>query len=243
MTARQPPGEKGAKACTIGVYQSRDWFFCAYFLGVQKDEVHFLAGESYVVHTHWGWFRLDAGAYQDYLDGTLWLSWIPGCPDSWRVRSTGAHSPIVISPKAANLRCSAARSDFCHFLLKHCLSDNVPVPYLPQMKDTPIQNLSLSVRANNCLIHAGAVCFGELWELISNNGLRSIKSLGEKSEREILRSFLATCYGMLTSQEKGVFWQAVIDQPDYNRLEEKRLHSFTMLPVDVEGFLRIRNTL
>ena len=25
MTARQPPGEKGAKACTIGLYQSRDW--------------------------------------------------------------------------------------------------------------------------------------------------------------------------------------------------------------------------
>ena len=33
MTARQPPGEKGAKACTIGLYQSRDWYFCAYFSG------------------------------------------------------------------------------------------------------------------------------------------------------------------------------------------------------------------
>ena len=31
MTARQPPREKGAKACTIGLYQSRDWYFCAYF--------------------------------------------------------------------------------------------------------------------------------------------------------------------------------------------------------------------
>ena len=33
MTARQPPGEKGAKACTIGLYQFRDWYFCAYFSG------------------------------------------------------------------------------------------------------------------------------------------------------------------------------------------------------------------
>lgn len=165
---------------------------------------------------------------------------IPGCPDSWCVRSTGAHSPIVISPKAANLRRSAARFDFCRFLLKHCLSDNVPVPYLPQMKDTPIQNLLLSMRANNCLIRCGVVSFGELWELISNNGLRSIRSLGEKSEREILHSFLSACYGMLTSQEKGVFWQAVIDQPDYNRHEEESLHSFTMLPADVEDYLRIR---
>ena len=33
MTARQPPGEKGAKACTTGLYQSRDWYFCACFSG------------------------------------------------------------------------------------------------------------------------------------------------------------------------------------------------------------------
>ena len=39
MTARQPPREKGAKACTIGLYQSRDWYFCTYFLGEQKNEV------------------------------------------------------------------------------------------------------------------------------------------------------------------------------------------------------------
>ena len=31
MTARQPPGEKGAKACTIGCDSSRDEYFCAYF--------------------------------------------------------------------------------------------------------------------------------------------------------------------------------------------------------------------
>ena len=34
MTARQPPGEKGAKACTIGYDLSRDGYFCAYFSGV-----------------------------------------------------------------------------------------------------------------------------------------------------------------------------------------------------------------
>ena len=42
MTARQPPGEKGAKACTTGIYQSRDWYFCTCFLGViQKRGVVF----------------------------------------------------------------------------------------------------------------------------------------------------------------------------------------------------------
>ena len=33
MTARQPPREKGAKACTIGCDSSRDGDFCAYFSG------------------------------------------------------------------------------------------------------------------------------------------------------------------------------------------------------------------
>lgn len=35
MTARQPPGEKGAKACTIGNTSLASWIFCTYFPGVQ----------------------------------------------------------------------------------------------------------------------------------------------------------------------------------------------------------------
>lgn len=81
MTARQPPREKGAKACTIGLYQSRDWYFCAYFSGsTEKWGAFLLFEESYEVCTHWGWFRLDRGAYEDYLAGKLWITWIPGKP-------------------------------------------------------------------------------------------------------------------------------------------------------------------
>ena len=39
-----------------------------------------LLDESYVVRTHWGCFRLDRGAYEDYLAGKLWITWIPGKP-------------------------------------------------------------------------------------------------------------------------------------------------------------------
>ena len=39
-----------------------------------------LLDESYEVRTHWGWFRLDRGAYEDYLTGKLWITWIPGKP-------------------------------------------------------------------------------------------------------------------------------------------------------------------
>ena len=41
MTAWQPPREKGAKACTIGLYQSATGIFAPIFLGVQRNEVHF----------------------------------------------------------------------------------------------------------------------------------------------------------------------------------------------------------
>ena len=34
----------------------------------------------YEVHTHWGWFRLDEGAYTDYLAGKLWITRAPGKP-------------------------------------------------------------------------------------------------------------------------------------------------------------------
>ena len=41
MTARQPPGEKGAKACTIGNTSPASWIFCTYFPGVLENEVQF----------------------------------------------------------------------------------------------------------------------------------------------------------------------------------------------------------
>lgn len=54
MTARQPPGEKGAKACTIGCDLSRDGYFCAYFSGeTTKKESKFMKNSArYVVTTH-----------------------------------------------------------------------------------------------------------------------------------------------------------------------------------------------
>ena len=82
MTARQPPGEKGAKSCTIGWDSSRDEYFCAYFSGesTKKETKSMKNGARYVVTTHWGTFSLDEGAYQDYLAGTLWICWTPGKP-------------------------------------------------------------------------------------------------------------------------------------------------------------------
>ena len=35
-------------------------------------------GAKYEVNTYWGWFRLDEGAYRDYLAGRLWICRTPG---------------------------------------------------------------------------------------------------------------------------------------------------------------------
>ena len=82
MTARQPPGEKGAKACTIGCDSSRDEYFCAYFSGelIEKESNSLKNVARYVVTTHWGTFSLDEASYQDYLTGKLWICWDPGKP-------------------------------------------------------------------------------------------------------------------------------------------------------------------
>lgn len=97
MTARQPPGEKGAKACTIGCDLSRDGYFCAYFSGetTKKESKSMKNGARYVVTTHWGTFSLDEASYQDYLAGRLWISWNPGKQEQSKPTSTGYIPPNV----------------------------------------------------------------------------------------------------------------------------------------------------
>ena len=98
MTARQPPGEKGAKACTIGCDSSRDEYFCAYFSGelTEKESKCMKNGARYVVTTHWGTFSLDEGAYQDYLAGKLWICWTPGKSTQPQNTTSGYFPPMLL---------------------------------------------------------------------------------------------------------------------------------------------------
>ena len=78
------------------------------------------------------------------------------------------------------------------------------------MRDLPIDELALSVRSSNGLMRAGASSFGKLWTLMKENGLRSVRNLGLKSEREIVRCFFHACYARLSPAEQGRFWQDVL---------------------------------
>ena len=64
----------------------------------------------YEVKTHWGWFRLDEGAYRDYLQGKLWITWKPGRPqEQQKIDGAVELMPTNISEEAVQLRDKAGR--------------------------------------------------------------------------------------------------------------------------------------
>ena len=151
---------------------------------------------KYEVHTYWGWFRLDEGAYQDYLAGKLWITWVPG-------KSNQSHpvgsDPVHVSDEA--LKC-----------YQFFATGKAIVPYRSKMSDTPIDEMCLSVRSSNGLMRADANTFGKVKEIMEQeNGLRTIRNLGVKSEKEIKLCFFNSCYSMLNEYEKAEWWQEVID--------------------------------
>ena len=81
---------------------------------------------KYEVHTYWGWFRLDEGAYQDYLAGKLWITWVPG-------KSNQSHpvgsDPVHVSDEALKYRELAARSDAYTVCYQFFATGKAIVPY------------------------------------------------------------------------------------------------------------------
>lgn len=87
------------------------------------------------------------------------------------------------------------------------------LPFKRRMSEVEIYEMNLSVRASNGLMRAGAKTLGKVAELVAlPSGLRSIRNLGTKSEKEILRSFVELCYEKLNFREKLEFWQKAIEQ-------------------------------
>ena len=216
MTARQPPREKGAKACTTGLYQSRDWYFCTCFLGVIQKRGAFLYTEQHVVKTHLGNFLLDDEAYAAYLDGKLWINWNAKParqPQPQSQASAKAYVPVNVSNEAIRLRDAAARMDVYSFLQETFPGRQIPVPYRGRMRDLPIEEMNLSVRSSNALMRSNAKTFGRVKEIMMmEDGLRKIRNLGAKSEKEIIRNFFSACYYQLSPPEQAAFWQKVLDE-------------------------------
>ena len=170
-----------------------------------------LVENQYKVQTNWGWMTLDEASYRDYLQGKLWIN---SAPQSERqtVRVVTPALPPNISDEAVRLREMAAKQGV--YPLLQCLfpDGEVEVPYRTRMSQTRTEEMALSVRSSNCLMRAGASTLGKLFDLMSGaQGLRSVRNLGAKSEKEINQVFFATCYSLLTPGEQAAFWQRTLD--------------------------------
>ena len=211
MTARQPPGEKGAKACTIGCDSSRDEYFCAYFSGelTEKESKSMKNGARYVVTTHWGTFSLDEGSYQDYLAGRLWICWTPGKPEQPPQTAT-EHVPSNVTDRAIALRDQADKSGVLATLHQLGVHDAL-VPYSARLGTLSIEEMNLTVRSSNGLKRANIHTFSTLKEVLAvEGGLLSIRNIGQKSIKEIKQLFFEECYARLLPYERAQYWQDVI---------------------------------
>ena len=212
MTARQPPREKGAKACTIGNDSSRDGYFCAYFSGgmTKKESKSMKNGARYVVTTHWGTFSLDEGSYQDYLAGKLWICWTPGKPNQQHTLTK--HIPVNVTERAVALRDQADKTSILETLKKLGVHEAI-VPYSTRLAELSIDEMNLTVRSSNGLKRANIHNFGQLKERLEiENGLINIRNIGQKSLTEIKQLFFEESYQRLLPYEKAQYWQDELDR-------------------------------
>ena len=166
-------------------------------------------GARYVVTTHWGTFSLDEASYQDYLAGNLWICWTPGKPQ--RKQTVSGYIPPNVTDRAIALRDQADKVGVLHTLKQLGVHDAL-VPYSSRLADLSIDEMNLTVRSSNGLKRANAGTFGCLRDLLAmENGIMSVRNLGQKSAKEIKQLFFEECYTRLLPYEKAHYWQDVID--------------------------------
>ena len=167
-------------------------------------------GARYVVTTHWGTFSLDEGSYQDYLAGRHWISWMPGKPAQPQ-QSPGDYTPVDVSDRAITLRGQADQIGVLA-TLRHLGVHQATVPYSNRLSELSIDEMNLTVRSSNGLKRANAGTFGKLRDLLSvENGILSVRNLGQKSATEIKQQFFEECYSRLLPYEKARYWQEIVD--------------------------------
>ena len=119
---------------------------------------------------------------------------------------------MQITPEAVRFRELSQQRDVYLMLQLYCPGRQVGLPYREHMRDIPIDEMNLSVRSSNALMRSNARTFGGVMDLmLQENGLKKVRNLGVKSEREIVRSFFCSCYYRLSQNEQTAFWQKVID--------------------------------
>ena len=214
MTARQPPREKGAKACMIGMPCPATGFFAPIFREEQRMEDAEMTGETiYEITTQWGNVQLDERSYRDYLAGRSWLSsTFDVMSDSRGQAPATAECPRDVSKEAVKLRDEAGKHGIQYTLQANFPGKAVQIPYRQRMAGIGIEELNLSVRACNGLMRAGVNTLGKLNDAMkTERGIAGIRNLGAKSVKEINKAFLLFTYSQLSPAERAEYWQRMID--------------------------------
>ena len=171
-------------------------------------------GARYVVTTHWGTFSLDEASYQDYLSGTHWICWTPGKPAQPQHTVSG-YVPPNVTDQAVSLRDQADKVGVLTTLHQLGIHGAI-VPYCSRLADLSIDEMNLTVRSSNGLNRANAGTFGRLRDLLAmENGILSVRNLGQKSAKEIKQLFFEECYTRLLPYEKAQYWQELLDTHTY----------------------------
>ena len=92
------------------------------------------------------------------------------------------------------------------------------VPYCTRLTELGIDEMNLTVRSSNGLKRANIHSFGQLKERLEiENGLITIRNIGQKSLKEIKQLFFEECYTRLLPYEKAQYWQGVLDIKEHVR--------------------------
>lgn len=134
-------------------------------------------------------------------------------------RKTAAEKPKAdyvprnVSEQALTLRELSGKQGVLATVASYYGGASPKVPNIPRLADCNINELSLSVRATNCLMRAGMDTFGKLAVgLEQDGGLFHIRNLGLKSEKEIRTAYIEECYRRMQPYERAEYWQSFLDE-------------------------------
>ena len=88
----------------------------------------------------------------------------------------------------------------------------IKVGFTQEVCDTPIEELSLSVRGFNVLKRSNLNTIGDIIDAIGDNRLMTLRNLGQKTLREIKAKTVNFGYDALSEKEKKEFLLEIIRQ-------------------------------
>ena len=86
----------------------------------------------------------------------------------------------------------------------------VSIPVSTETAKTDFYELTLSVRAHNCLYRAGARTVGDVVRHIGDGSVKTLRNMSDKTVKEVYRKTMEFCYSQLTLIQKLKFFEAII---------------------------------